>query len=120
MHRLAITVFPESTQSYILLSCLESERPIYQRLFEQLNVASIDKIKFYMSMVLPLYSENIVMSPDLWDSWDEEVKMAYTFYANLTGRDALLYGKCIGMGIRNAARESEFDYSKRGKIDLFS
>lgn len=121
MHRLAITVFPESTQSYILLSCLESERPIYQRLFEQLNVASIDKIKFYMSMVLPLYSENIVMSPDLWDSWDEEVKMAYTFYANLTGRDALIYGKCIGMGIRNAAKkESEFDYSKRGKIDLFS
>lgn len=121
MHRLAITVFPESTQSYILLSCLESERPIYQRLFEQLNVASMDKIKFYISMVLPLYSENIVMNPELWNSWNEEVKMAYTYYANLTGRDAILYGKCIGMGLRNAAKkEPEFDYSKRGKIDLFS
>ena len=47
--------------------------------------------------------------------------MAYTFYANLTGRDAFVYGKCIGMGIRNAAKKrSEFDYSKRGKIDLFT
>lgn len=121
MHRLAITAFPESTQSYIILSCLQTERPIYQRLFDQLNVASIDKIKFYISMVLPLYSENMVLSSKLWDSWSEEVKMAYTFYANLTGRDAFVYGKCIGMGIRNAAKKrSEFDYSKRGKIDLFS
>lgn len=121
MHRLAITVFPESTQSYIILSCLQTERPIYQRLFDQLNAASIDKIKFYISMVLPLYSENMVLSSKLWDSWSEEVKMAYTFYANLTGRDAFVYVKCIGMGIRNAAKKrSEFDYSKRGKIDLFS
>ena len=121
MHRLAITVFPESTQSYIILSCLQTERPIYQRLFDQLNAASIDKIKFYISMVLPLYSENMVLSSKLWDSWSEEVQMAYTFYANLTGRDAFVYGKCIGMGIRNAAKKrSEFDYSKRGKIDLFT
>jgi len=121
MHRLAVTVFPESTQSYILLSCLEQERAIYQRLFDQLNVASLDKIKYYMSMVLPLYSENMVLSSVLWNSWNEEVQMAYTFYANLHGPDAVVYGKCIGMGIRNAAKKnSEFDYSKRGKIDLFA
>ncbi len=121
MHRLVITAFPESSQSYILLSCLESERAIYQRFFDQLNVASIDKIEFYMSMVLPLYSENMVLSPNLWDSWNEEIQMAYTFYANLHGPDATVYGKCIGMGIRNAAKKNpEFDYSKRGKIDLFA
>lgn len=121
MHRLAVTVFPESTQSYILLSCLETERAIYQRLFDQLNVASVDKIKFYMSMVLPLYSENMVLSSGLWNSWNEEIQMAYTFYANLHGPDAFVYGKCIGMGIRNAAKKkTEFDYSKRGKIDLFA
>ena len=77
-------------------------------------------VKFYISMVLPLYSENMVLSSKLWDSWSEEVQMAYTFYANLTGRDALVYGKCIGMVIRKAAKKrAEFDYSKRGKIDLF-
>lgn len=120
MHRLAITVFPEVTQSYILLSCLETEKKIYEKLFSQLDLASVDKIKFYFSMILPLYSENMVLSPDLWNSWDDEVQMAYTFYANLNGPDAFVYGKCIGMGIRNAAKQKpEFDYSKRGKIDLF-
>lgn len=120
MHRLAVTVFPEESQSYILLSCLKSEKPIYEGLFKQLRSYSIDKIKFYMSMVLPLYSENMVLSPALWRSWDDETKMAYTFYANLNGPNAAVYSKCIGMGIRNAAKSrSSYDYSKRGKIDLF-
>ena len=120
MHRLAVTAFPELNQSYILLSCLETEIDIYQKLFNQLEVASVDKIKFYMSMVLPLYSENMVLSSGKWNSWNEETQMAYTFYANLNGPDAVVYGRCIGMGIRNAAkRKPEFDYSKRGKIDLF-
>lgn len=121
MHRIAVTVFPESTQSYILLSCLETEIPIYQGLFDQCKTASIDKIKFYMSMVLPLYSENMVLSSGLWNTWNEETQIAYTFYANLNGPDATLYGKCIRMGIRNAAKSKpKFDYSKRGKIDLFA
>ncbi len=121
MHRIAVTAFPESTQSYILLSCMETERPVYQKLFDQLKTASVDKIKFYMSMVLPLYSENMVLSSGMWNSWNEETQMAYTFYANLNGPNAVVYGKCIGMGIRNAAKSKpEFDYSKRGKIDLFA
>ncbi len=83
-------------------------------------MASIDKIKFYMSMTLPLYSENMVLSPELWNTWNEETQMAYTFYANLNGPDSVVYGKCIGMGLRNAIKSKpEFDYSKRGKIDLF-
>ncbi|WP_291581341.1 hypothetical protein [Clostridium sp. UBA6640] len=121
MHRIAVTAFPESTQSYILLSCMETERPVYQQLFDQLKTASVDKIKFYMSMVLPLYSENMVLSSGLWNSWNEETQTAYTFYSNLNGPNAVVYGKCIGMGIRNAAKSKpEFDYSKRGEIDLFS
>ena len=30
MHRLAVTVLPESNQSYIMLSCLSSEEKIYR------------------------------------------------------------------------------------------
>lgn len=120
MHRIAVTAFPESIQSYILLSCMESERHLYQKLFDQLKTASVDKIKLYMSMVLPLYSENMVLSSGLWNSWNEETQMAYTFYANLNGPNAVVYGKCIGIGLRNAAKsKQEFDYSKRGRIDMF-
>lgn len=120
MHRLAVTAFPESTQSYILLSCLETEKSIYEEFFEQLNVASLEKIKLYMSMILPLYSENMVLSSELWNSWDKDTQMAYTFYANLSGKDAFVYGKAIGMMLRNASKsKTDVDYSNRGKIDLF-
>lgn len=119
MHRVAVTVFPEKTQSYILLSCLESEVTIYQDFFNQLENSSIDKIKFYFSMILPLYSENMVLSPDIWNNWDEETRIAYTFYSNIQGNDVIVYSKTIGMGLRNAAKSTTFDYSKRGKIDLF-
>ena len=43
-------------------------------------------------MVLPLYSENMVLSPTLWRAWDEETQMAYTYYANLHGPEAMRMG----------------------------
>lgn len=119
MHRIAVTIFPEKTQSYILFSCLESEKEIYLNLFTQLQNYSIDKVKFYLSLVLPLYSENMVLSPDIWNSWNEETQMAYTYYANLQGSDAIIYSKTIGMVLRNVSKNNSFDYSNRGKLDLF-
>jgi len=121
MHRIAVTAFPESNQSYILISCMETERHVYQKLFDQLKTASLDKIKFYFSVILPLYSENMVLSSKLWNTWNEEIQAGYTFYANLNGPDAFKFGRYLGMGIRNAAKSKQaFDYSKRGKIDLFT
>jgi len=119
MHRVAVTVLPEKTQSYIIISCLKSEESIYQNLFNQLQNSSIDKIKFYFSMILPLYSENMVLSPNIWNNWNEETQIAYTFYANLQGNDAIVYSKTIGMVLRNAAKNPNFEYSNRGKINLF-
>jgi hypothetical protein len=105
MHRIAVTIFPETTQSWLLLSCLESEKHIYEKLFNQLKSASIEKLKFYLNMVLPLYSENMVLSTTLWRAWDEETKMAYTYYANIHGPEAMRMGMCIGYGLKNAARD---------------
>ena len=102
------------------MSCLSSEKHIYAKFFEQINIASLEKVKFYFSMILPLYSENMVLSPVLWNKWDDEIKMAFTFYANLNGKIFKRYSIAIGMGLRNAANSKiPFDYSKRGKIDLF-
>jgi len=120
MHRIAITTFPEKTQSWLLLSCLESEKYIYDKLFDQLETASIDKLKFYINMVLPLYSENMVLNPSLWKAWDEETQMAYTYYANIHGPEALRIGMGIGFGLKNAARDkSGKAYEQAPKINLF-
>jgi len=120
MHRLAITIFPEVNQSWLLVSCLKSEQFIYEKLFQQLKTASLTKLKFYINLVLPLYSENMVLSTELWESWDDEVQMAYTYYANLKGKDAVVIGKGIGFGLKNAFRQkSEDAYYNSPKINLF-
>lgn len=120
MHRIAITVFPESNRSWLLLSCLKAEESIYEDFFEQLLSATDDKLRFYINMVLPLYSENMVLSPELWNAWDEETQMAYTFYANLHGPEAYTIGMGIGMGLKNAARDKTGKaYLLPPKINLF-
>lgn len=120
MHRIAITIFPETTQSWLLLSCLKSEKHIYEKLFYQLETASVDKLKFYINMVLPLYSENMVLSPLLWNAWNEEIQMAYTYYANLYGPEAMSMGMGIGFGLKNAARDKTGKtYEQAPKINLF-
>ena len=120
MHRLAITVFPETTQSWLLLSCLDSERDLYAELFEQLKVASIDKMKFYFNMMLPLYSENMVISEALWEGWNEEVKMAYTYLANLQGPDFVKMENVFRSGIAKAAKdELGMAYKQVPKINMF-
>lgn len=120
MHRVAITVFPEETKSWLLLSCLESERSIYESFFNQLRNEPIQKVKYYLNMILPLYSENMVLSPDLWNVWDEKTHMAYTYYANLFGPDAKRMEMCLGFGLKNAARDkSGSAYNEQPKINLF-
>ena len=120
MHRVAITIFPEVNQSWLLVSCLKAEESIYKTFFEQLSSATDDKLRFYINMVLPLYSENMVLSPELWNAWDEETQMAYTFYANLHGPEAYTFGMGIGMGLKNASRDKTGKaYLLPPKINLF-
>lgn len=77
-------------------------------------------MKFYFNMMLPLISENVVLSPDLWNSWDEELKMAYTVYANSNGPDAMRMEMAIGFGLKNAARSKKADvYNNQPKMNLF-
>ena len=120
MHRVSVTIFPEETQSWLLVSCLDDELNIYKSLFEQLSTASLDKLKFYLNMFLPLYSENMVLGYKLWTGWDDEVKAAYTHYANLTGPDVKLMRMKVQMGLRNATRmNKEKVYQNKPIINLF-
>lgn len=119
MHRLAITVLPETSQSYIMLSCLSSEERIYHNFFEQIKTAPIEKILYYFNLLLPLFSENLVLSEKLWNVHSVEGQFALVHMANLVGQDQFNLSHTIGMGLRNAAKNKRTDYSKHGVIDLF-
>ncbi|MGE9975331.1 YecA family protein [Coprococcus catus] len=120
MHRIALTIFPEQNKSWLIMSCLESEKKIFDPLFRQAKEASLKKLKFYLNMMLPLFSENMVLSPDLWKPWTDEVKDAYTYYANLSGPDAKKMEICLGFALKNAHRDKTgAAYDAIPKINLF-
>ena len=118
--RIFITIFPEATKSYVIFSCLKSDYKIYRKLFQQLKVVNTNKVKYYLDLVLPLYSENVVISPRLWEKWSEEQQMAYTFYANRRGTQFLLYRQALIFGMHNLRKQEwGFEDGSRGKLDLF-
>ena len=119
MHRLAVTVFPESNQSYILLSCLSSEEKTYHDFFSQIQISGIEKVLFYFNLFLPLFSENLVISEKLWNNHSEKGQLGLVHMANLIGTDQFKMSQAIGMALRNAAKNKKMEYSKRGVIDLF-
>lgn len=115
-----VVEIPEQTKSWLLMSCLDSERKIYEALFKQMQEASVQKIKYYLNLVLPLYSENMVLSPTLWNSWTENIRNAYTYYANLNGPEAIKMEMCLGFALKNAFRDkSGATYNRSPRINLF-
>lgn len=127
--RLAMTAFPEKGQSYLLLSCLEEDLEVYESLFRQLDRASPEKTRFYFSRILPLYAENMVLSPRLWEAWSEETRLAFTIYANFKAnlksnfKEWMFdhYSEDIGRSLWEAANgKKPFDYSQGPLVDLFA
>ena len=80
---------------------LKKDLCIYKSLFEQFSNLNPNKIKYYLDLILPLYSENIVLSPRLWEHWSEEQQLAYTFYANRHSAQFNIYKKMLSMGMHN-------------------
>ena len=119
MHRLAITVLPEDSQSYIILSCLSSEKRFYDAFFEQIRSSNTEKVLYYFNLLLPLFSENLVLSENLWNVHSEKGQCALIHMANLVGNDQANLIQVIGVGLQNNTKGRAMDYSKRGEIDLF-
>ena len=118
--RLFITIFPEETKSYIILSCLSKDIAIYKKFFQQLKTSNLEKVKYYFDLILPLYTENNVLSPRLWENWSEEQQIGYTFFANRKGKQFLLYKQILKFGIYNLRKKDDgFEKGNRGKLDLF-
>ncbi|AGA68904.1 SEC-C motif-containing protein [Desulfitobacterium dichloroeliminans LMG P-21439] len=121
MDRVFLTIFPEENKSYIIMSYLEKDKNTYGNLAEQLKYKDIDLIKYFITLVLPLYSENIVLSPRLWEKWDEETQMAFTFYSNRSGSQFAVYNLAVKFGMQNIKnKKMNLPNGKRCKIDLFS
>jgi hypothetical protein len=121
MDRVFLTIFPEENKSYIIMSYMGKDEKAYGNLAEQLTYKNVYLIKYFITLVLPLYSENIVLSPRLWEKWDEETQRAFTFYSNRSGPQFAVYNLVVKFGMQNIKnKKMNFTNGKRCKIDLFS
>lgn len=120
MNRLFITAFPEEQKSFIIMSYLKKDEQIYGDLASQIVKKDLWLVKYFFTLMLPLYSENIVLSPRLWEHWDEECQMAFTFYANRTGKQFEIYKMALKFAMQNLKNKSmTIENAKQCKINLF-
>ena len=48
-----------------------------------MNLSEFER-KNYLNAVLPVWSDSIIISPRLWQSWGEETQVDFKVYSNLS------------------------------------
>lgn len=71
MRRVFITSFSKDSQSYILISVLKKDLHIYDKYLKSFSEVSDEVIKLYFNALIPLASQNLIVSPLLWEEWDK-------------------------------------------------
>jgi hypothetical protein len=121
MKRVFLTIFPAESKSYIILSYLCEDRASFTEYKNQLLNKDQQIVKLYFNYMLPLYSENIVLSPRLWNAWDEDIKMAFTVLINSKGRQLEVFKKACSFSLHNLTKSRTNGYiGKSSKIDMFT
>lgn len=117
--KLFITIFPDLSCSYILVSCFKSDYKYFRKFIEQLRENDVNLICFYFNSIIPIYSDNIVLNPKLWNSWSKETKIAFDYYNNLNGHEFIM-DKAISFALKNHSKYKgkKIDY-KSSKINMF-
>lgn len=119
MHRLAVTILPENTQSYIMISCMQDEVDFYKGLFAEIQSYPMEKIIYYFNAMMPLYSENLVLNEGLWTKLGEKGQVLLTTAANMNNEKQIIASSGFAAMLRNAKKDKKANYSKRGAVDLF-
>lgn len=88
MKNICMSVIPGEGESYIVLNCLENKMKAYEKLFLQIKEKPAEVVEAYFNFFIPLFSQNIVVSPSFWDNMEQTKQMSFLYLTNLTGRDA--------------------------------
>lgn len=105
LKRLFLTILPDTSNSYIMISYLENDRKCFDSYAQSLKNASQEDLFEYLSTILPLYSENIILSPQLWDSWGEAGQYIYSELCNLVDKELFIYDKTYSYGLKNKYKQ---------------
>lgn len=72
-----LSVLPTQDSFYMILSCLKEDYKSLETYFNQIRALDENNLKIFLNNVLPTFSENIVLSPRLWNKWTNFSKREY-------------------------------------------
>lgn len=107
LRRIFLTIIPAVDKSYIIISCAKEDKKIFGKYFSQMKNAKKTDLYAYLSTLLSLYSENIVLNPKLWDKWEDKGKAAYIHMTNLLGYDLFELELKYAMRSKNSVKSGE-------------
>lgn len=73
-----MTIFPcNNSKSYFIMSCLEEDYSKIKAYLDDVEKLNEMELIRFLNWTLPMYSENIILSPRLWDMWKTQAKKEY-------------------------------------------
>ena len=64
-----VSVLPTKENSYMIISYLKEDTSNFESYINQIKKMNDENLKRFLNNLLPTYSENIVLSPRLWNKW---------------------------------------------------
>ena len=82
-----LSVISNNNCTYFIMSCLNKVYLKIKSYFDE--IASLDETMLmrFLNWTLPTYSENIVLNPQLWNSWNSQAKKQYESIISGIGGD---------------------------------
>lgn len=125
-----ISVLPTQTNSFLIISYLKEDCEHFKEYLKQIKELTDEELKIFLNNLLPTYSENIVLSPRLWNKWTPFSRKEYekTINGEIGNFDKLLSleepfdslddfieGVMIKNGINDMMKRTKYDLFKKTK-----
>ncbi len=101
------TLFPVENKSYILISYLREDAVCFNNFIDQARKAPLNLIQYYMNIFIPLYSQNLILSPRLWNSWSEDAQCG--LQAIVSSSKSRAYLKSLQFHLKHIIKSSRLD-----------
>lgn len=79
-----LNIFSYDGETFVIWSWRKEVDQWYGKMVNQfMNLSEFER-KNYLNAVLPVWSDSIIISPRLWQSWGEETQVDFKVYSNLS------------------------------------
>lgn len=82
-----LSVIPNNNCTYFIMSCLNTDYLKIKSYFDEIVSLDETMLMRFLNWSLPTYSENIVLNPKLWNSWNSQAQKQFESIISGMGGD---------------------------------